>query len=139
MERDTATGAAGWLVRYQVRVTTWVRGDGYAETTAHQRLLHQAVVESLLSDLDVSETVRLDDRSVAASMSDVATTDTGRTIGGARLDCAVLVEEQLTVGEDPATVGEVTVPTVGMLPRNAPAPEPEPEPEPDPPPPEDPP
>ena len=123
MERDTGTLAAGWLIRYQVRLTTWVRGDGYGETTTHQQLLHQAVVEALLTDLDVADGVRLDDTSLASSMSDIATTDAGRTIAGARLDLAVLVEERLTVATPPETVGELTTPTVGMLPRNAPAPE----------------
>lgn len=106
-------GDGAWVVSYGVRFTTWVRGDSYESTTFAQRALHLAVVECLLSDVDV-DGVRVDDRSLVSSMSDIATTDSGRTIAGARLDVRVSVEEHLPAPDPVAVV--VEPPDIGLLP-----------------------
>lgn len=108
-------GDGGWVVSYGVRFTTWVRGDSYESTTFHQRALHLAVVECLLSDVTLTDAVTVDDRSLASSMSDIATTDSGRTIAGARLDVRVSVEEHLPAPDPVAVV--VESPDITLLPR----------------------
>ena len=115
MEPEPGDLSRGWRVNYQVRCTTWVRGDDYASTTRFQHLLHTAVVEALLSDLDVAAGVRVDDRSLAASMSEIAATEAGRTFAGSRLDLVVVVEERLPVGVPAEVV--VESPDITLLPR----------------------
>lgn len=114
LEPEPQDTARGWRVNYQVRCTTWVRGDDYAATTRFQHLLHGAVVEALLSDLDVDTGVRVDDRSLVASMSEIAATEAGRTFAGSRLDLVVGVEERLPVGEPVEVV--VTAPDITRIP-----------------------
>lgn len=102
IEADPAVPGPRYRVAYQVRATMWTRGDSYTDTTATQHRIHLAVTEALLWPLDLAPGIRLEDTSLASSMSDVATTDTGRTIAGSRLDFTVVVEEHVPV---PAIVG----------------------------------
>lgn len=120
---DPLTGERLWTVKYQTRVTTWVRGDSYGDTTRFQHVLHTCVAEALMADVNVVEGMTVDDRSLASSMSEVATTDAGRTIAGSRLDFAVVVEERIPlpppVDEDAATVVDVVAPAdTTVLPRH---------------------
>lgn len=76
-----------------------------------------------MADVNVVEGMTVDDRSLASSMSEVATTDAGRTIAGSRLDFAVVVEERIPlpppVDEDAATVVDVVAPAdTTVLPRH---------------------
>lgn len=103
-----------WRVRYALRVHTWVRGDGYAETTRRQRVLHTAVLQALLAE-PLQDPLRLDEASVESSLSDVAVTEQGRTIAGARLDLQILATESLTVPGP--RVGQVAVGDIAALPQ----------------------
>lgn len=100
------TGARSWRVTYQVRVHVWARGDTYQTTNRTQRLLYQAVVEAILTDLTVGD-VTIDDRTLTGSMSGIEATDAGRTVAGARLDLDCTVEETLPQAA-PVLVTQIT-------------------------------
>ena len=117
IEADQATTERAWVVEYAVRVTSWVRGDSYALTALAQQRIHLAVTECLLAPLTLATGVRVDDTSLASSMSDLAVTDAGRTIAGAYLDLAVFVEERLPKAA-PVLVGEVADADTSILPAN---------------------
>lgn len=114
MESDE-DGFRRWLIRYDTRCTVWVRGDTYEQTTGVQQRLTLAVTEALLADLTLTDVVRLDDTSLTTSMSDVATTESGRTLAGARLDFALTVAE--TLERTPLPVVETVIdPDTSLLP-----------------------